>query len=399
MLDHAPVAAGGRDEADGMSGTDSLDVAITHDFMEIYGGAERVTQELTDAFPKASLTAVLGRDEVARRMGVLDRFISVLPQNDLLLRHYRMLAPALPAVVRAHRLAEADVLLSSSYAFAHLFRTRNDAPQVCYCHSPLRFAWSMTDSYEEEKASHHAATRLAFRAMAAHNRRVDRQGAQRVHTYLTQSPYVARQIEDFYDRRALVVGAPVDCSKFVPSGLPPEDYYLICGRLVEPYKKVALALEAFRSLPDERLVIAGDGPAMAELQAKAPPNVTFLGHLEDEALVTAMQNCKATLFPSRDDFGLIPVEVAACGRPVLAYGDGGALHTVVPGVTGETFPEQTVGVLLEALRQFDPGRYDQEAIRRHALRWDRAPFAERVAAVVRAVAAGRAIDEAAVTLA
>jgi glycosyltransferase involved in cell wall biosynthesis len=399
MLDHTPAGAGGMDGAAGMSGTDSPNVAITHDFMEIYGGAERVTQEFIDAFPEAPLTAVLGRDEVARRMGVLDRFDSVLPQNDLLLRHYRVLAPVLPAVVRAHRLDAADVILSSSYAFAHLFRTRNDAPQVCYCHSPLRFAWSMTDSYEEEKASQHAAARAAFRAMAAHNRRVDRKAAGRVHTYLTQSPYVARQIEEFYDRRALVVGAPVDCSKFVPSGRPPEDYYLICGRLVEPYKRVSLALEAFRQLPDERLVIAGDGPAMAELQAKAPPNVTFLGHLEDEAVVEVMQNCKATLFPSRDDFGLIPVEVAACGRPVLAYGDGGALHTVAPGVTGETFPEQTVGVLLEALRAFDPGAYDPEAIRRHALRWDRGPFAERIRAIVGAVAAGAAIDEAAVTLA
>ncbi|WCB96957.1 hypothetical protein DSM104299_05727 [Baekduia alba] len=398
MLDLTPADAGARDGAAGMTATPAPAVAITHDFMEIYGGAERVTQELTTAFPDAPLTAVLGRESVARRMGVADRFTSVLPQHDALLRRYRVLAPMLPAVVKAHRLDDADVVLSSSYAFAHLFRTRNDAPQVCYCHSPLRFAWSMTGHYEDEKAPNSAA-RMAFRAMAAHNRRVDRKAAQQVHTYLTQSPYVAGQIEEFYDRRAIVVGAPVDCSFFVPSDEPPEDYYLICGRLVEPYKRVSLALEAFRALPDERLVIAGDGPAMAELQAMAPPNVTFLGHLEDDAVVKAMQNCKATIFPSRDDFGLIPVEVAACGRPVLAYGAGGALHTVLPGVTGETFPEQTAGCLLDALRAFDPGAYDPAAIRTHALRWDRQPFAERIGAVVRAVAAGAAIDEAAVTLA
>ncbi|WP_051221595.1 glycosyltransferase [Conexibacter woesei] len=395
MLDHTPAHAGGRD---GAAMTSAPAVAITHDFMEIYGGAERVTQELASAFPGAPLTAVLGRRSVAARMGVADRFTSVLPPRELLLRGYRVLAPALPAVVHHHRLDDADVVLSSSYAFAHLFETRNDAPQVCYCHSPLRFAWSMTEHYEDEKAAGSKLTRTAFRAMAAHNRRVDYRGAQHVHTYLTQSPYVAGQIEEFYGRRALVVGAPVDCSHFTPSGTAPEDYWLICGRLVEPYKRVTLALEAFRDLPGERLVIAGDGPAMAELQAKAPPNVTFLGHLEDDAVVKAMQNCKATIFPSRDDFGLIPVEVAACGRPVLAYGDGGALHTVVPGLTGEHFHEQTAGALLDALRAFDPGAYDPAAIRAHALKWDRAPFTARVQAVVAAVAAGTAIDEAAVTL-
>jgi glycosyltransferase involved in cell wall biosynthesis len=398
MHDPTPVHPGGETGGGHERVPSSPAVAITHDFMEIYGGAERVTQEFAAAFPEAHLTAVLGRSSVAQRMGVADRFTSVLPQSDHLLKRYRVLAPVLPAVVRAHRLQDADVVLSSSYAFAHLFRTRNGAPQVCYCHSPLRFAWSMTDSYEEEQAGNGLARR-AFRVVAAHNRSVDRRAAQRVHTYLTQSPYVAQQIEEFYGRRALVVGAPVDCSRFRPSALPPEDYYLICGRLIEPYKRVSLALEAFRELPGERLVIAGDGPALAELQAKAPPNVTFLGHLEDDAVVQAMQNCKATIFPSRDDFGLIPVEVAACGRPVLAYGAGGALHTVVPGRTGETFPEQTVASLLGALRRFDPGAYDPAVIREHALRWDRPPFTERVTAIVRAVAAGEAIDEDAVTLA
>jgi len=398
MPDRTPVLAGGEGGVrDMISTAPSPTVAITHDFMEIYGGAERVTHQFTTAFPQAHLTAVLGQDSIAARMGVAGRFTSVLPPLPALLRGYRVLAPVLPAVVKHHKLDDVDVVLSSSYAFAHLFKTRNDAPQVCYCHSPLRFAWSMTGVYADAKASNPVA-RVAFNAMAAHNRSVDRRAAQDVHTYLTQSPYVADQIEAFYGRRALVVGAPVDCATFRPSDLPPDDYYLICGRLIEPYKRVSLVLEAFRQLPDERLVVAGDGPAMAELMLKAPPNVTFLGHLEDDAVVEVMQNCKATIFPSRDDFGLIPVEVAACGRPVLAYGAGGALHTVVPGTTGETFPEQTVGALLDALRSFDPSAYDSDVIRTHALRWDRAPFIERVAAVVRAVAAGDPIDTAAVTL-
>jgi glycosyltransferase involved in cell wall biosynthesis len=362
-------------------------VAITHDFMETYGGAERVTQELAASFPGAPVYAILGRPSVARRMGVESRFHSLLPPRQALLREYRWLAPAFPLMVDAMRVAEADVLLSSSYAYAHRLRTRNDAPQVCYCHSPLRFAWSMTDSYRSDRAGTRAPLGVAFEAFAAAMRRSDRRSSRRVARYLTQAPYVADQIERFYGRQAEVVGAPVDCSKFRPAGEgdgDPDDYFLLCGRLIEPYKRVRVAIEAFRRL-GRRLVVAGDGPSYRELVATAPPNVEFTGHLGDEDLVPLMQRCQAAIFPSRDDFGLIPVEVMACGRPVLAYRGGGALYTVVPGVTGELFNEQTSDAVEQAVLEYSPDAYDPAAIREHALRWDRPRFRERVIAAVESV--------------
>jgi glycosyltransferase involved in cell wall biosynthesis len=359
-------------------------VVIAHDYLATYGGAERVTQEMAATFPGAPVVSILGREEVARRMGLADRWSSVLPPRTRLLRDYRLLAPAMPALVRAHRLPEADVLLTSSYAFAHHFRTPSRAPQVCFCHSPLRFAWSMGDDYRQIW-THGRVSRLAFDAVAAGLRRSDRRAAETVTTYLTPSPFTALQIELFYDRPATVIGAPVDCERFRPApGGDHDDYFLLCGRLVEPYKNMGNAIRAFREL-DARLLIAGDGPARAELQALAGPNVAFLGHLDDDRLVGVIQRAAALLFPSRDDFGLMPLEAMACGRPVLAHDGGGARHTVVRGVTGERFRGQTPEAIAEAVDAFRADDYDPAIVRSHAERWDRVAFRARV---------GKAVSEA-----
>jgi glycosyltransferase involved in cell wall biosynthesis len=231
---------------------------------------------------------------------------------------------------------------------------------------------------------------MAFELFAGAMRRSDRRSAQSIAGYLTQSPFTRRQIRRFYGREAEVIGAPVDCTLFHPSQRPPEDFFLLCGRIVEPYKKVAMAMEAFRAL-GERLVVAGDGPALRELRAAAPSNVEFLGHLEDRELVELMQDCKAAIFPSRDDFGLTPVEVMACGRPVLAYAGGGAQYTVIAGLSGQLFEEQTPEALISAVRSFEPSAYDPEAIRDHAMQWDRTAFRRRlVDSVARLVCGGSA---------
>lgn len=360
---------------------------IVHDFMETYGGAERVTAEMARAFPQAPVVAILGRREVAARMGVEDRYQSLLPERESLLRHYRALTPLLGAFADRRRLPAADVVLSSSYAFAHRLRSANDAPRVCYCHSPLRFAWSMTERYREQRAGN-PLTRGAFDLLAAALRRSDRRSAQPIREYLTQSPFTAGQIERFYGREATVIGAPVDCELFHPVDEPPDDYYLFCGRLIEPYKQVGIAIEAFRRI-GARLVVAGDGPDRERLAASAPPNVEFLGHVADDRLVPLMQHCRALVFPSRDDFGLIPVEAMACGRPVIAYAGGGSLYTSVPGLTGELFDEQSADSIEAAVRAFEPGAYDPERIRAHATQWDSSRFRERLVERV-AAAAGTA---------
>jgi glycosyltransferase involved in cell wall biosynthesis len=361
-------------------------VIIAHDFAEMYGGAERILGTIAAVFPEAEVWAIAGRRSVAERIGVADRFHTLLPESDRFLRHYRGLAPLYPTLVRRRSLPAADLLLTSSYAFAHGFRTANDAPHMSYCYSPLRFAWSMTQEY----AGKQPFTGRAFRLVAASARRADRRAAGRVTTYVAESHHVAGQILSAYRRNAHVIHPPVDCSVFRPAREPGHDgYYLFCGRLIEPYKRLRVVLETFRALPHLRLVVAGDGPAREGLRAQASPNVEFVGHLEDDELVPLMQRCAAAVFPSEDDFGLVPLEVMACGRPVLAFGGGGALETVAPGKTGEFFREPTAHGLRAALEQFDPDAYDPVAIRAHALKWDRPVFEGALREAVAATAALR----------
>jgi glycosyltransferase involved in cell wall biosynthesis len=374
-------------EAGPERGLGGLRAVIAHDNLWWYGGAERIVATAAAALPEAPFYAILGREEVARRMGIADRYRPLLPEREVLLRRYRELAPLYPALIRARPLPEADVLLTSSFAFAHHFRTRNRAPQLCYCYSPLRLAWSMTDGYGRDFGGGPAGA-AAVKALAAWLRRVDRKAASRVTRYVAESRYVADQIARFYDREADVIYPPVDTELFRPGSESHEDYYLFCGRLVEAYKRPSLAVDAFTQMPDRRLVVAGDGPARAELEARAGPNVEFVGHLGDEELVAAMQRCAAAVFPSRDDFGLIPVEVAACGRPAIAFAAGGALETVAPGVSGEFFPEQTVASLREAVEAFDPAAYDPAAMRAHAEQWGRERFQRELLDAVGRTAAG-----------
>jgi len=362
-------------------------VVIGHDFMETYGGAERIVREMAHIFPDAPLYAILGRESVAKRMGVDGRFHGLLRARPALLRHYRGLAPAFPPYLDHIRLPAADVLLTSSYAFAHHMRTENDAPQLCYCYAPLRFAWSMSGEYRAHWAGGPVRDR-AFDAMAAWMRRTDRRVAKRVERYVALSEYAARQIRDAYRQDCEVLPPPVDTDLFTPADDGPQDFFLFCGRLVEPYKQPIIAVQAFAEL-DARLVVAGDGPELERLKRLATPNVEFVGHLEDEALVWHMQHCQATIFPSRDDFGLIPVEVAACGRPTLAYAGGGALETVKPGVTGAFFEQQSVAMIVDAVSAFRTDDYDPAAIREHALGWSSHRFGARLRELVDELAALR----------
>lgn len=365
-------------------------VVIAHDFIETYGGAERVTEVMAEAYPDAPVWTILGREEVAERMKLHDRWHSVLPRAELLLRRYRGLAPVMPAIVRARSLPVADVLLTSSYAFAHHFRTRNRAPQVCFCHSPLRFAWTMTPEYRERWAGSGVRAK-AFDRIARHLRKSDLAAARNVHTFLTSSDFVAGQIREFYGRDATVIGTPINTGTFVPAEhRDPEGgpFFLLCGRLVEPYKKVNLAVEVFRRLPQHRLVIAGDGPERENLQARAPDNVSFVGHLDDVDLIPLLQQCEALLFPSMDDLGMIVLEAMACGRPVLAFNGGGAQHTVVPGLTGDFFQEQTVESMLGVVRDFDADNFDSSRIREHVDYWARAAFRRRLREAVEQAVSG-----------
>lgn len=356
-------------------------VVIAHDNLYWFGGAERIAAEIAAAFPRASFWTFLGRAEVARRMGIEDRYRPLLPETRLTLGAYRAMAPLYPLLAHLRPLPAADLLVSSSFAFAHHFSTANRAPHLCYCYSPIRAAWSMTKEYGRDLRWGGLGGR-ALDSAAGTLRRIDRRAASRVSEYVAESHYVADQILRFYGRTARVIYPPVDCERFFPASQAGHDgYFLFSGRLAEAYKRPSAVVEAFRSLP-HRLVVAGDGPARAALERRAGSNVEFVGHVGDSELRSLMQRCAAVIFPSRDDFGLVPVETMACGRPVLAFAAGGALETVVAGTTGEFFASQDATAIRAAVRSFDPDSYDPAAIRLHAEHWR----VERFAGELRAAA-------------
>lgn len=361
-------------------------VVVTHDFFETFGGAERVTAEIAAVFPDAPVYAILGRRSVARWMEIEDRVQSILPERPRLLRHYRRLAPIYPALVRATRLPEADLVVSSSYAYAHGFNTASRAPKLCYSHGPFRHLWWQQDIYAARLAGGRTA-RVAFELYARAARVADRAAARSVDAFLTQSPFTAGLIERAYGQLAEVVPPPVDCELFRPANGTSGGYFLFVGRLVEASKRPSVVLEAFAAMPERRLLIVGDGPVRGMLQRRATPNVEFLGKVDDGTLVEVMQACEAAIFPSVDDFGLVPLEVNACGRPVLAVRAGGALQTIRQGVTGEFIEEQSAAAVRRVVEEFDGGKYDSVKIRSYALQWDKAEFRRRIRAAAERVLA------------
>jgi glycosyltransferase involved in cell wall biosynthesis len=308
-------------------------------------------------------------------------------------RHFRYLLPFFPAAVGRFDLREYDLVLSSSHCVAKGARAGAGALHVCYCFTPMRYVWDLYDDYFGRRAS--LATRAVMPAVAAALRRWDRASSRRVHHFVAISQYVAGRIHRSYGRDADVIYPPVDVRRFPSADGPPEDQYFVVSALV-PYKRVDLAVAAANKL-GRRLLVVGTGPERARLEALAGPTVEFLGWQSDEAVARLYGRCRALLFPGLEDFGIVPLEAMAAGRPVIAYGQGGALETIVglgtgpEPPTGVFFGEQTVEALVDALRRFEANahRFAPKALRARAEVFDRPRFKDRVAGYLEVRLAGR----------
>ncbi|MBC3761712.1 glycosyltransferase [Quadrisphaera oryzae] len=338
---------------------------VVHDFAYVHAGAERVTQVLANrVVPGAPLLAIGGRSSVLDGMGIDGGWRTVVPADRMAESTYRSLAPLYPALLRRRRPLEGDAICSS-YAFAHLVPVRGR--RVVYCHTPLRQVWSGYDSY-----SAHASRvqRTLLEAVARRLRASDLAGARSAAAYIASSRAVADRIHRYYGRTAPVISPPIDTAVFHPgTGVDTEHpYYLWVGRIVEPYKRLEMTIEAFRGSP-HRLVVAGEGRDRARLEASAPANVEFRGWQRDHELAALYRGAQAVIFPSEDDFGLVPVESMACGTPSVALAAGGAAETVAEGETGTFFTEQRPEHLRRALDRAAAHGWDRNAIaargRRH----------------------------------
>jgi glycosyltransferase involved in cell wall biosynthesis len=347
-------------------------VAIATDWLNSFGGAERVLIELHRLFPDAPVyTSVHYPAGLPDNMQGWDVRTSFLQRLPIARRKHQIFLPLMPLAFEQFDLREYDLVISTSSACAKGVITRANALHLCYCFTPCRYIWDLYHEY-----THDMRGRALFAPVAHWLRLWDRVSADRVDHFVAISREVAGRIQKHYRRESEVIYPPVDVDRIRPNGKPAEDFYLVVSRLVG-YKRIDLAVEAANRL-GRRLIVVGNGPARRDLEALAGPTVEFLGQLSDEEVANLLARCRGFLFPGLEDFGIAPVEAQAAGRPVVAYGRGGAAETVVDGVTGVLFHEQTVDGLVAGIRDFEAHRIDPAVCRRNAERFSAGLFREQV---------------------
>jgi glycosyltransferase involved in cell wall biosynthesis len=335
-------------------------VAVVHDWLVIYGGAERVLEHILDMYPEADLFSLIDfvpekQRHFMRGKKPITSFLQKIPGVQ---KHYRKLLPLMPFAIEQLDLSDYDLVISSTYCVAKGVLTGPNQVHVSYCHSPMRYAWDHYHEYLREMNLERGLKSWFARWQLHKIRTWDVRSNNSVDHFVANSKFVARRISKFYGRTSTIVNPPVDTSVFQLQ-TEKEDYYVTAGRFV-PFKRLDIVAEAFKSMPDKKLYILGDGPEMEKIKSKAGPNTVFPGFLPAAEVNRYLSKAKAFIFPSEEDFGIVPVEAQACGTPVIAFGKGGALETVIaPGSTsgaaptGLFFHEQTAAAIVQAVRDFE----------------------------------------------
>ncbi len=349
--------------------TDSeLRVAIIHDWLPLVGGAERVLEQLLEIYPNAEVYTLfdfVSREDAPFLRGrkVSTSFLQKFPKVK---NYYRNLLPLLPYAIEQFDLRQYELIISSSSAVAKGIISSPDQLHVCYCHSPMRYAWDLQAHYLKHSGLS-SGIRSGFIRYALHKMRMwDVISSNRVDFFIANSSYIGERIKKTYRRESTVINPPVNINRFQIESNK-EDFYFAASRQV-PYKRIDLIVEAFKLCPDKRLVVIGDGPEHKKIKALAGPNVEILGYQPDAVMVDYMRRAKAFVFAAQEDFGILPVEAQACGTPVIAYGRGGARETVIDKRTGLLFDQQTVPSILHALERFErlKDNFNSAEIRQHA---------------------------------
>ncbi|WEK54942.1 MAG: glycosyltransferase [Candidatus Cohnella colombiensis] len=341
----------------------NLRVAIVHDYLNQMGGAERVVGVLHKMFPKAPIyTTVADRNKLLPELMDADIRTTWMQRLPGILKRYKQYFWLYPFAVQSMDLSGYDLVISSSSAYSKGVVVKDGAAHICYCHTPMRFAWDF-NSYMQGNDVPRIQRWIAKWAMSP-LRTWDRKTSNRIDHIVANSTIVQHRIAQCYGRDAQVIFPPVDVARFQIGATAPDDYFLVVSRLVS-YKRIDLAVKACTTL-GKRLLIIGEGPDRQRLEQMAGPTVQFLGRISDGQVALYMQKCRGFIFPGLEDFGITPLEANACGRPVIAYKGGGALDTINPGVNGIYFEQQTAESLANALQAMNELEWDAQTIRNHA---------------------------------
>ncbi len=361
-------------------------VAITHDWLVNYGGGERVLQQLLILYPQADIyTLVYDRKKMGAYFPNEKVHVSRLQRLPMATKFYTKMLSLMPAAWEEFDLTGYDLVLSSSSSCAKGVITRPDTPHIAYIHSPMRYAWDLYYDYYKRSG---LLTRFFMKRWIPRLREWDYISSQRVDCLVANSSYVARRIQKFWGRKATVVNPPVNTDSLTPNGLTDEGYYLAFSRMVA-YKRLDLAIRAC-GRTGRKLVVIGSGGQEKELKKLAASfkdsNIHFTGRIGDSEVKSYLQRCRALIFCAQEDFGIIPVEAQACGRPVIAYASGGVRETVIDGKTGIFFAEQTESSLLGALDRFErmeaEGCFNEKTIAEHAAAFSEKRFRDQISVVI-----------------
>ncbi len=362
-----------------------MKTAIVHDWLENYAGSERVVESLTNTWPEADIFSIIDfLDDNARKMVLKGKksknsFIQNLPGAK---NHFRNYLALFPYAVEQFDLSDYNIVLSSSHSFVKGVMTNSDQLHICYCHSPIRYAWDFYSRYLKDANLEKGIKGTIAKSVLHYIRIWDKNSADRPDFLIANSNHIANRIRKIYGRNSTVIYPPVDVHKF-ESVSEKENYYVTASRMV-PYKRIDLIVRAFSSMPDKRLIVIGDGPEMKRIKSLAAKNIEIVGYQTDDNLKKYIQKAKAFVFAAVEDFGIIVVEAMACGTPVIALNKGGVAESVVHGNTGIFFKEQSVESIQEAVTQFEKDfyKFDCSVIRGHAEKFDRKIFETRISAFV-----------------
>lgn len=364
-------------------------IALVHDYLTQYGGAERVIEAMQRHFPDAPIFAgVLNLDGLPanfRDSAIHPSFLNRIPGAG---SHHRLVTPLYPLAFRqiGRELRDFDVVIADSSAWSHHVKLKPEQILICYCHSPARFLYADDDYLKATRLP--APARVALDAAGQVMCVLDRRAARRVDRYLANSGNVAARVKAAYGREARVIYPPIDTARFsIDRSVAPEDWFVVVSRLV-PHKWIHLAVEACTraAIP---LKIVGDGRARAELEAMAGPTIEFAGQRDDDDVVSFLRRSRALILPGAEDFGMTAVEAQAVGRPVIAYGKGGALESVIEGQTGLFFHERSPDSLLDAIDRFRERSLNPAAARANAERFSTPRFLEQLDEEIAAAVSAR----------
>lgn len=355
-----------------------MKLALVHDWLNQRGGAEDVLETLVALYPESPVyTSIYAPDVMPPAYSEWDIHTLWLDTLPGVHSHHQPYLPLYPLGWNSLDLSEYDVILSNKSGFCHGVRSGDRTLHICYCLAPTRYVWSLESYIAREGLG--KPVEWALRPLVNAMRRWDYAAAQRVDHFIAISTEIQQRIQTYYNRDSVIIYPPVDIGRFKPSAAI-DDYFLVVSRLI-PYKRIDLAVQAATKL-GVPLKVGGKGRDLDRLREMAGPTVEFLGYVPDEQLPELMARCKAFLFPGLEDFGIVPVQAQAAGRPVIAYGGGGALDTVIPGETGVLFHEATVESLMNAMQHFDASEYDPVALRAHAEKFDTQVFRRKIGAFV-----------------